>query len=244
MKTTARAFSFILAAMLIAAPAFAQQVQPQAVPDVAVMAEPQDTVMEKVADLQTRWAEIKYHGADKDKQMKQMETLGIEASGLVAAYPDRAEPKIWTAIILSTEAGIIKGLSALPKVKQAKSLLEEAVKIDPNALQGSAYTTLGSLYYQVPGWPIAFGDSKKAEKSLQAALAINPEGIDANYFFGDYLVHEERYAAAVPVLEKALAAPDRPGRALADEGRRAEIRTVLDVAKEKSTSTPKDKKYN
>ena len=36
--------------------------------------------------------------------------------------------------------------------------LEQALAIDATALEGSAFTTLGSLYYQVPGWPIGFGD--------------------------------------------------------------------------------------
>jgi hypothetical protein len=56
--------------------------------------------------------------------------------------------------------------------------------IDPRALQGSAYTSLGSLYYQVPGWPIGFGDDKRAEAMLLKALEINPDGIDPNYFYG------------------------------------------------------------
>ncbi|MFW5386410.1 MULTISPECIES: hypothetical protein [unclassified Yersinia (in: enterobacteria)] len=48
-------------------------------------------------------------------------------------------------------------------VKDAKVKLELAIKLDANALDGSAYTSLGTLYYQVPGWPIGFGDKKQAE---------------------------------------------------------------------------------
>ena len=92
---------------------------------------------------------------------------------LVESYPDRAEPKIWLAIALSTDAGINGGLSALGEVKEARRLLESAEKIDPAALDGSIYTSLGSLYYQVPGWPIGFGNDDKAEAYLKQALAIN-----------------------------------------------------------------------
>jgi Tfp pilus assembly protein PilF len=99
--------------------------------------------------------------------------------------------------------------------------------IDSRALQGSAYTSLGSLYYQVPGWPIGFGDDKRAGTMLLKALEINPDGIDPNYFYGDYLFHEKRYAKARSALQRALAAPDRPGRAVADKGRRDEVRTLL-----------------
>jgi hypothetical protein len=34
----------------------------------------------------------------------------------------------------------------------------------------------------VPGWPIAYGDTNKADALLKKALVINPNTIDANYF--------------------------------------------------------------
>ena len=105
--------------------------------------------------------------------------------------------------------------------------------IDPQALAGSAYTSLGSLYYQVPGWPIGFGDDEKAEKMLTQALAINPDGLDPNYFYGDFLQRQKRYEEARAALEKALAAKDRPGRELADNGRRAEATALLQQVESK-----------
>ncbi len=120
------------------------------------------------------------------------------------------------------------GLGALGLVKEAKAKLEIALKQDPKALDGSAYTSLGSLYYQVPGWPVGFGDDEKAEQLLKQALAINPTGIDPNFFYGDFLLDQGRKAEAKGYLEKALNAPPRPGRELADQGRRIEIRDRLD----------------
>jgi tetratricopeptide (TPR) repeat protein len=84
------------------------------------------------------------------------------------------------------------------------------------------------LYYQVPGWPIGFGDDKKALENLKRGLAINPDGIDPNYFYGDYLFRKGDYDGAERALRKALQAPARPGRKLADEGRRGEIAQLLD----------------
>lgn len=197
-------------------------------------------VMEKVAVLQNEWARIKYQVAGDDAKLKAFEKLETDAADVVKQFPGSAEPLIWQAIIVSTEAGLIGGLSALPKVKQAKKLLETSLQLDAKALDGSASTSLGSLYYQVPGWPIGFGDNKKAEQYLKAALRQNPDGIDPNYFYGDFLVQQKKYSDAVPVLEKALKAPDRPGREVADEGRRGEIRTLLETARAKAgTSTAK-----
>ena len=185
----------------------------------------QDVEIE-LAQIQQRWAEIQYQVQDRDKE-KAFEKLAAEAEAFVGRYPGRAEPLIWQGIVLSTYAGAKGGLGALGLVKQARASLEAALDIDPEALDGSAYTSLGSLYYQVPGWPLGFGDDGKARKYLQKSLAINPDGIDANYFFGDFLLDQGEPNRARIYLEKVLAAPDRPGRAVADQGRRAEAQARL-----------------
>jgi len=134
---------------------------------------------------------------------------------------------IWSAIIDSSWAGAKGGLGALSLVKQARSNLEKAIEIDPSALQGSAWTSLGALYYQVPGWPVGFGDKDKADAMLKKALTINPEGIDPNYFYGDYLLKVKKTDDAKRYLTKALNAPARPGREIADSGRRRDIERDL-----------------
>ena len=119
------------------------------------------------------------------------------------------------------------GLGALSLAKDAKKAFEQALELDAKALDGSAYTSLGSLYYQVPGWPIGFGNDDKARELLEKAIALNPEGIDSNYFLGDFLYRQGDTVGARRALQKALRAPARPERALADEGRRKEIESLL-----------------
>jgi len=183
-----------------------------------------------IVSIRHQWAKAKYDTAAADQE-KAMGDVVATGRTLVESYPDRAEPKIWLAIALSTDAGINGGLSALGEVKEARRLLESAEKIDPAALDGSIYTSLGSLYYQVPGWPIGFGNDDKAEAYLKQALAINPDGIDPNFFYGDFLLEQKDYEQAVVYLVKASQAPDRPGRPLADAGRRAEIDARLAEAR-------------
>ncbi|WP_339934515.1 hypothetical protein [Vreelandella glaciei] len=179
-----------------------------------------------LAKLQQRWAEINYT-LPPGEQAAAFSYLGDEADQLVERYPDAAELHIWAGIIRSTEAGASGGLGALGLVKQAKKELETALELNPLALDGSAYTSLGALYYQVPGWPLGFGDEQKAEWHLQRALTINPEGIDSLYFWGDYLHKQGRDAEARQALERALMAAPRPGRELADSGRRDDIRQLM-----------------
>lgn len=187
---------------------------------------------QQLANLQQRWAQIQYQ-TPKDKRAEAFEKLAADASTLVHQHKGSAEPLIWEGIINSSWAGATGGLGALGKVKSAKASLEEAMKLDPNALQGSAYTSLGTLYDQVPGWPIGFGDSDKADTLLRKALQINPNGIDSNYFWADHLFRQKRYAEATAALEKARQAPPRPGREMADQGRRGDIDALLKAIKDK-----------
>lgn len=191
-----------------------------------------DASRTRLERIQGRWAEINYQtpAAQRETAFADLAQLADRA---IAAEPQAAELRIWKGIVLSTWAGARGGLGALDLVKQAKGELEQALELDAKALEGSAYTSLGSLYYQVPGWPIAFGDDEKAEAMLKSALAINPNGIDPNYFYGDFLIRKKRYAEARAALEKALAAADRPARAGADAGRREEARQLLKAVRAK-----------
>lgn len=176
--------------------------------------------------LQSRWAEINYQVPAAQREAE-FAKLAAEADTLVRSNPQDAEFYIWRGIILSTYAGAKGGLGALDLVKQSKASLEQAVALDPKALEGSAYTSMGALYYQVPGWPIGFGDDEQAEKLLKQALQLNPNGIDPNYFYGDFLFRQKRYSEAKLALEKAQAATARPEREVADRGRQAEIAALL-----------------
>jgi len=176
--------------------------------------------------LQSRWAEINYEMAG-DARKGAYEQLLDEAATFRQQHPNDAELLIWSGIIKSSYAGVKGGLGGLKYAKEAKADLEAALSAEPAALGGSAYTSLGVLYFKVPGWPLGFGDNKKADELLRKALSINPDGIDPNYFYGEYLRAEKRYAEAEVYYRKALAAPPRPGRELADRGRHREIESAL-----------------
>jgi tetratricopeptide (TPR) repeat protein len=179
-----------------------------------------------VAHLQQRWAEVNYQLEGKTR-LSAFEQLVADAEAIVTANPDSAEVLIWSGIIKSTYAGAKGGLGALSLVKASKTDLEKALALDAGALQGSAYTSLGALYYSVPGWPVGFGDDDKAEELLKKALELNPEGIDSNYFYGSFLLEQKRYEEARTYLVKAQKAPARPGREIADSGRQQEIIAAL-----------------
>jgi len=190
------------------------------------------SVDDDVRILQNDWAIANYQTDDSKKEAV-FQDLIKKAHEFSEKNRNSAEILTWEAIILSTYAGVSGGLSALDYVEEAKEKLDKAKEINPNVLNGSIYTSLGSLYYQVPGWPISFGDDDKAKENLKKALSINPNGIDPNYFFGDFLLSDGNYKEAIIYFEKALNAPKRNGREIADMGRVQEIKTKLKEAKSK-----------
>jgi tetratricopeptide (TPR) repeat protein len=184
-----------------------------------------------IVQLQHDWARVNYQ-VGKDGQETAFKALAEQAHQVTAGSPNQAEAMIWEAIVLSGYAKAKGGLGALKYAEKARDLLLAAEKLNPQALQGSAYTTLGSLHYKVPGWPIGFGDKKKAKAYLEKALQLNPGGIDPNYFYADFLLEQGDKTAAIEYFNKALAAAPRPGREDADAGRRSDIEAGLKRARE------------
>jgi tetratricopeptide (TPR) repeat protein len=181
---------------------------------------------ERLTAIQQSWAHIQYE-LPAEQRAAAFEKLAAQASAFTQSRQSVAEAWIWSGIVTSSWAGAQGGLGALGKVKVARTDLEKAMTLDPNALQGSAYTSLAALYDRVPGWPIGFGDAEKAEQLLKQGLQLNPTGIDSLYFWGDHLYRQGRYVEANAALLKDLQAPPRPGRETADTGRRQEIQALL-----------------
>ncbi|MBD1584338.1 tetratricopeptide repeat protein [Pseudoalteromonas sp. S16_S37] len=181
---------------------------------------------QELSAIQKAWASVNYELQD-EAQEKAFEALVKDSQSLVANYPDKAESHIWHGIVQSSYAGAKGGLGALGLAKAAKAELEAAIEIDESALSGSALTSLGTLYSQVPGWPIGFGSDKKAQKLFDKALKINPTGLDVNYFYGQFLYDEKQYKEALEHLKKAKNAPARLGREKADLYRQQEVDNLI-----------------
>ncbi len=189
----------------------------------AFAAEPAAPGVDQVRD---RWAQINYQ-VPKAQRESAFEELARQAETAKRAHPRDAGALIWEGIVLSSLAGEKGGMKALGLVKRARADFEAAIQIEPGALDGAAYTSLGALYYQVPGWPLGFGNDETARTMLRKGLAIAPDGIDANYFYADFLRDQKDWAGARAAFQKALAAPARPGREVADAGRRREAEAKL-----------------
>lgn len=183
---------------------------------------------QSLLNIQHQWAACQYEIVNTESKENCFQHLIEDNEQALSVNPKNNELKVWLAINKSSLAGAKGGLGALSLVKQAKLLFEEVIADEPTTLNGSAYTSLGSLYYQVPGWPIGFGSDDKAEIMLQKALAVNPDGIDSNYFYADFLREDGRKTEAIKYFKKAQQAIPRPNRPLADKGRQQEIQGKLE----------------
>jgi tetratricopeptide (TPR) repeat protein len=192
-----------------------------------------DGLPPEVRRLQTKWETIKFGVPEGDEQTKQMNALGDEADAVAAHSPGTPEALIWDGIITSERASMASSFSALGLAKRARDILEQAYNMDPAKMDAGATTSLGVLYYRVPGFPIGFGDKAKARQLLEQAVKLAPNGLDAWYFYGDFLYSQNEYPKAVEVFQHALKIPQRPDRPLWDKNRRLVIEELLAKIEEK-----------
>ncbi len=153
-------------------------------------------------------------------------TLQPQAHLLVTAYPGRAEPLIWEGIITASHAKYQNPFSALSSARQARDILLKAISLDPAAMDGSALITLGALYFRVPKVG-SFGDDDKAKHYLTQALTLDPNNIDANYFYGKLLLEHGDHNEALSYLNKAASLPPRPQNLTADRFRHEEALELI-----------------
>ena len=189
-------------------------------------------------DIEAEWASI-YYNMPKSKQGTAYVELLDKTVNLARQYPNAAEPIFWQAVVKATHADQQDALSALNAIHEARDLLIKAIEIDPKTMDGSAYVTLGTLYYMAPVWPISFGDDNAAQQMLETALKINPDGIDTNYFYGEFLMLHNRPTDAAVYFERATVAPVRTDQLYADNQLKAEARLALKNTQERKISNGK-----
>jgi tetratricopeptide (TPR) repeat protein len=181
----------------------------------------------EVRRLQSRWEAIKFGVPEGNDQTNQMNALGEEADAVATRLAGMPEALIWDGIITSERASMASTFYALGFAKRARDILEQAYNLDPARLDAGATTSLGVLYYRVPGFPIGFGDKAKARQLLEQAVKLAPNGLDAWYFYGDFLYTQNELTKAAAAFQHALKIPVHPDRPLWDKNRRLVIQERL-----------------
>ncbi len=194
----------------------------------------------EINQIESQWAAVYYSEKSSDQKTQYL-SLIKSAKKLAKDNPGAMEPIIWQAILIATNAAYQSPFKALESITTAKELLEYSIKESPAALDGAAQVALGTLYYMTPGWPISFGSEKKAESLFKKALSINPNTIDSNYFYADYLLTQGDINTAQTYFQKAIASPTRPHQQYADTQLKKEALTALKNTKLRKLQTGKNK---
>ncbi|MDD5321235.1 MAG: hypothetical protein PHD43_11600 [Methylococcales bacterium] len=198
-----------------------------------------ENLNDSLQNIESEWASI-YYNTPKQQREAEYSRLLDKTVSLSRQFPGNAEPFIWEAIVKASNADNQDPVTALEAIHEVRDLLLKAIKINPQAMNGSAYVTLGTLYYMAPKWPIAFGDDAAAKKMLQTALMINPNGIDTNYFYANYLLSNNELKEAERYFERAIAVPARTEQLYADNRLKEEAKSALQQTRERKISRSKN----
>ena len=186
----------------------------------------------EVSELRAAWDEANFV-SQGDAQKQAILELVEQCDPLLEKLAANQAALTWCGIVKSSYAGHAGALSAMKYAKAARADLEAALKLEENEMAGIASTSLGTLYFKVPGWPIGFGNDDKARELLEAGLAANPDDVDANFFMADFLNEEGELETAHSYLKLAAAAPAWADRETAYEGRQVEIAAMLETIEKK-----------
>ncbi|MGZ5075505.1 MAG: tetratricopeptide repeat protein [Methylobacter sp.] len=197
-----------------------------------------ESLKDSLKNIESEWAVV-YYSTPKSKQGPAYIQLLNKSTNLAKQYPNTAEPIFWQAVLKATYAEHQDAFSALEAIQEARDLLLKAIKINPETMNGAAYVTLGTLYYMVPKWPISFGDDDIAQQMLETALKINPDGIDTNYFYGEFLLRHHKVDNAAVYFERASSAPPRSEQLYADNQLKEEAKLALKNTQERKINDEK-----
>jgi tetratricopeptide (TPR) repeat protein len=184
--------------------------------------------------LARHWDHINFEITDRAAAEAEADVLERDAAELARAQPNDPGPLIWEAAALLAKADARHDLSSLGLAKRARALLEKAAQLGASGDEGGfAFAMLGTLYADTPGFPLGFGDHKKARVWFAKARAAAPDNIDVNVLYGDFLLHQRNYAGAIAAYKHALDAPAQPGREIDDRYRRQEATTHMAKAEKR-----------
>lgn len=189
---------------------------------------PVEAAPPEVAELARSWDHVNFEIPDPAAQIAAADALSRQAQAVARTRPGDPGPLIWEAAALLAKADAKHDLASLGLAKQARRLLEQATADGATGSQGAfAYAVLGELYGETPGFPLGFGDRKKARAEFAKAMALAPDDIEVNVLYADFLLDQKNPQGAIDAAKRALNAPPRPGREVGDKGRRDEAAKVI-----------------
>lgn len=184
------------------------------------------TPCQALPELEHRWAEIRYQIPEKQRLQafnNELTEIGKDPSDCQQS----ATYQLIQAMIKGSMAKLQNRLDALKMIRQIEAHLQSSIKTDPTIMNGMSWTLLGLLYDKSPGWPFSIGDDKAAKHAYQKGLELNPEGINTNFYYGDFLRRKKKTEQARQYLMKASRSKQGNQSEIAYLGRMQDVKRAL-----------------
>jgi hypothetical protein len=188
-----------------------------------------DSLDDELEALVGDYDTVRFDTSNDEARSKALTTLIQRAASLAKQHPSRGEPLAWKGIV---EADLSARERSLGQAKNARKTLEASLAILPNSSAPDAYSTLGAMYANMPGFPLAFGDKKKARVHFQQCLTLDAKHVGCNINYASLLLKQEDFAGAIKHANAGIAGLPRPGRDKADKASRGSAETIITKAKE------------
>ncbi len=193
-----------------------------------------ENLKDSLKNIELEWAKV-YYEQPKQKQQAAYPVLLDKMQQLAKIDPNDAGVIYWTALIKASYAAHQNPVDALEAIHEVRDLLSKAIAINPKVMNGAAYVVLGTLYDKAPQWPIAFGDDDIAKKMLETALEISPNGVESNYFYGEFLLNHDDVQAASSYFKKVISVPVRSEQPYPDNQLKHKAEIMLGKIKDHSS---------
>lgn len=161
-------------------------------------------VIAELARLECANAEVE---SETSKRIKLYNDCIETADRAIAINADEVVALYWKAIAmgkLSEECGI---LNALRMTRPMEKLFLRVIELDETYDNAGGHKALGRMYFRLPGFPISFGNKKKALHHFEKALDLYPHDIIARAFYAEALYDMGKKQEALQLAEAVLATP-------------------------------------
>ncbi|MGI9277283.1 MAG: hypothetical protein ACR2PT_20860 [Endozoicomonas sp.] len=143
--------------------------------------------------------------AEVEPRVEALEKVLESATVTIQETSDKAGLLIVKGNVNLEIAAALNSMKSISYLKDGKKLLEEAIKLEPMAMDGMAEASLAAATYWAPGWPIAYGSKKNALKMFEQALSDNPDSVEILTQYGHIMKDGEKdHTRARELYEAAL----------------------------------------
>lgn len=94
----------------------------------------------------------------------------------------------WKAAAVGKQGLDIGVTKALKSARPMRESLEIVLGNDEKFEYGGAHRALGRLYYELPGWPLSFGDNDKALEHLKKSMNLFPDHLGNRIYYAQMLL--------------------------------------------------------